>query len=164
MTRIALFFFVVMTAALTAIVYFFGGQFIPALAALILGAFWTLSLVRRWKWATPVSLFGSYALAIAGFILDLSPVLLTAACFSALLAWDLSDFTCRLSLAAPDDDTSSIERVHWRWLAFVILAGVVGVIAAQTLRVKFTFEWMAGLLIFAALGVARVMDRLLRKA
>lgn len=161
MTRIALFFFVVLSAVLSAIAYSIGGQLFLALAALIIGAFWTLSLARRWKWATPVSLFGGCVFAVAGFILDLSPFLLTAACFSALLAWDLADFTHRLSLAAPDDNTSSIERDHWLWLAVVIFAGMAAVIAAQTLRVKFSFEWLAGLLIFAVWGVGRVMGKLL---
>jgi hypothetical protein len=146
MTRIALFFFVVLSAVLSAIAYSIGGQLFLALAVLIIGAFWILSLARRWKWATPVSLFGGCVFAVAGFILDLSPFLLTAACFSALLAWDLADFTHRLSLAAPDDNTSSIERDHWLWLAVVIFAGMAAVIAAQTLRVKFSFEWLAGLL------------------
>jgi len=161
MTRIALFFFVVMTAAVIASAFLIGGQFIPALAAFLLGALWIFSLVRRWKWAPSVSLFGGCVLTVAGFILDLSPFLLTAACFSALLAWDLVDFTYRLDLAAPDDDTSSIERDHWLWLAVVIFAGVAVVVAAQTLRVKFTFEWLAGLLIFAVWGVGRVMGKLL---
>ncbi len=163
MTRAALFFFVVVNAALTAIAYFMGGQFIPALAALGIGAFWTFSLARRWKWATALSLFGVYALAVAGFILNLSPFLLTVAGFCAILAWDLADFTHRLSLAAPEDDTSALVRGHWTWLSVVIVAGVAAVIATWKLRVKFSFEWMAGLLIFAIWGAGKVMDKLLRK-
>ena len=163
MTRIALFFFVILNAILTAIAYFIGGQIIPAIASLVIGAFWTFSLTRQWKWAFVLSLFGVYALAVAGFVLDLSPFLLTIAGFSALLAWDLSDFTYRLSLAAPDDDTSAIVRGHWLWLAVVTVAGVAAVIATRTLRVKFSFEWMAGLLIFAIWGAGKVMDKLLRK-
>jgi hypothetical protein len=163
MTRAALFFFVILNAILTAVAYFIGGQIIPAIAALILGAFWTFSLVRNWKWASTMSLFGVYALAVAGFILDLSPFLLTIAGFCAFLAWDLSDFTYRLSLAAPEDDTSALERGHWLWLSVVTIAGAAAVIAARVLRVKFTFEWMAGLLVFAVWGAAKMMDRLLRK-
>jgi hypothetical protein len=37
------------------------------------------------------------------------------------------------------------------------------VIATRVLRVKFTFEWMAGLLVFAIWGAGKMMDRLLRK-
>jgi hypothetical protein len=162
MTRFALFFLVIGNAILTATAYFLGGQFIPALAALILGAFWTFSLTRHWKWASAASLFGVFVLAVAGFTLNLSPFLLTLSGFFALLAWDLSDFTYRLSLAAPDDDTSALVRGHWFWLTVVTVTSAVAVIASQTLRVKFTFEWMAGLLIFAVWGVARVMDKLLR--
>jgi hypothetical protein len=163
MTRIALFFFVIMSAGLTAAAFFIGGWIVPALAALVLGVFWTFSLARHWKWVSTLSLFGVYALAVAGFILDLSPFLLTVAGFCALLAWDLSDFTYRLSLAAPEDDTSSLQRGHLLWLSVVTVAGGAAVIAARTLRIKFTFEWMAGLLIFAIWGAGKVMDNLLRK-
>jgi hypothetical protein len=163
MTRAALFFFVILNAVLTAVAYFLGGQIIPAIAALVIGAFWTFCLTRHWKWASAVSLFGVYAFAVAGFVLDLSPFLLTIAGISALLAWDLSDFTYRLSLAAPDDNTYAIERGHLLWLSVVTVVGVVVVIASQTLHVKFSFEWMVGLLIFALWGASRMMDKMMRK-
>jgi hypothetical protein len=163
MTRIALFFFVILNAVLTAAAYFIGGPIIPAILALAVGVFWTFSLVRNWKWASTLSLFGVYALAVAGFALNLSPFILTLAGFCALLAWDLSDFTYRLSLAAPEDDTSALEHGHLLWLLVVIIAGAVAVIATRVLRVKFSFEWMAGLLVFAIWGAGKMMDRLLRK-
>jgi hypothetical protein len=163
MTRIALFCLVILNAVLNAVAFILGGRIVPALLSLAIGAFWTFSLTRHWKWATAVSLFGVYAFTVAGFALNLSPFILTIAGFSALLAWDLADFTYRLSLAAPEDDTSAIERGHWLWLSVVTIAGVVAVIATRMLRVKFTFEWMAGLLVFAIWGVGKVMDKLLRK-
>jgi hypothetical protein len=163
MTRTALFFFVVLSAGLLAAAYFLGGFPIPALAALLPGAFWTVGLARRWKWIAIPGLFGVYALAVAGLLLGLSPALPSAASFAALLAWDLSDFTFRLRLAAPEDDTSGLERRHLFRLLVVAGIGAAVLVAAQTLRLEFSFEWLAVLLLFAVWGVGRIIGGLLKR-
>ena len=163
MTRIALFFFVIASAGLSAAAYFLGGLPFVAPVALLLGAFWSFGLVRHWKWVPALGLFGVYILAATGMLLGFSTALLATSGFCALLAWDLADFSFRLRLAAPGDDTFALQRRHLLRLSSVAFFGVAAVIAAQTLRVKFAFEWMALLLLFAAWGVGRVVSGLLRR-
>ena len=163
MTRTALFFFVITSAGLSAAAFFFGGFPSLAFAALLIGASWIFGPARRWKWIPALGLFGIYALAVTGVLLGFSTALLTASAFFALIAWDLADFSFRLRLAAPGDDTSDLQHRHLLRLFSVAIMGAAAVITAQTLRVKFAFEWMALLLLFAAWGVGRVVSGLLRR-
>jgi hypothetical protein len=163
MTRTARFFFVVLSAGLLAAAYFLGGFPIPALAALLFGAFWTVGLARRWTWIPALGLFGVYGLTVAGMLLGLAPLLPSAAAFAALLAWDLSDFYFRLRLAAPDDDTSGLECRHLVRALVVAVIGAAVLVAAQTLRLEFSFEWLAVLLLFAVWGVGRIIGGLLKR-
>jgi hypothetical protein len=163
MTRTALFFFIITSAGLSAAAYILGGFLSLSFAGILFGAFWAIGMMRHWKWSPAICLFGIYFLVVLGLLLGFSTALLTVSAFCALLAWDLADLSFRLRLAAPEDDTSGLQRRHLLTLIVVAFFGTAAVITAQTLRVKFAFEWMALLLLFAAWGVGRVVSGLLRR-
>lgn len=162
MMRFALFFFVFMSAGLVAVALFLGGYINLGLIALVLGVLWIFGLTRSWEWVPALGLFGTYSLVVVGFLFDSPSILLIAAAFSALLAWDLADLIFRLRLAAPGDETSVLQRRRLIMLSLVFLAGVVMVLFTLTVHLSFTFEWMALLLLFAVWGVGRIVSGLLR--
>lgn len=160
--RVALFFYIFMSAGLSAVALYLGGYPIPALIALALGILWIFGLIRSWKWVPALGLIGTYALVVTGLLRDCSSALMIAAAFFALLAWDLADFTFRLSLVAPGDETLMIRRRHLLIISLVALVGAGSLVFGLKVKVGFTFEWMALLLLFTAWGVGRIVGGVLR--
>jgi hypothetical protein len=163
MTRVGLFTFIVLSAGLPAVAFLQGGFPILAIAALLLNVLWILGIVREWKWVNMLGILGNFTLAAAGLLLGLSKVLDSAGSLAALIAWDLADFSFRLRMAAQDDDTSRLQRIHMIRILLVAFAGAVVLITVQTVHLDFTFEWMALLLLFAVWGVGRIFNGLLKK-
>ncbi|MEW6028728.1 MAG: hypothetical protein ACOYZ8_00880 [Chloroflexota bacterium] len=156
-TRFALF-FCLLGAALSLAWGYFDVGLQGAVRWLIgLGALWAFALVRRWSWFSAPGFFASLAAAAAGLWLGLAPGWMLAGALFALLVWDLTDFERRLRLAAEGDDVNGLARVHLTRLSLVALIGFALASIAMIVRVQFSFEWAALMVLVAALGLSQLI-------
>jgi len=162
MTRPLLFLFVALAIASLAAAFSLAGYLLPVLALLLFALLWMAALLRRWTWASVVGLFAIYGFAAAGFWLHLSTGLLLAGAMVGFLSWDLTSFSQRLHLSAPDDDVTDLERKHLLRLFVVALAGLVLCLGALVLPAKASFGWSLLLVLLGVWGIGRVVNWLLR--
>jgi hypothetical protein len=128
-----------------------------ALWILIFGAVWLIALWRRLAWFASVGLLASILAAALGLWLGLSPAWMLAGILFGLMAWDLTEFRRRLSLAFFEDDLVGLERRHLLRIYLLLLAALLLSSIALTARVKFSFEWGLLLAIVTALGITHLI-------
>jgi hypothetical protein len=162
MTRPLLFLFVVLAIAALAAAFSLAGYLLPVLMLLLFGLLWMVALLRRWTWASVVGLFLVYAFAAAGFWLRLSTGLLLVGATAGFLSWDLTSFSQRLLLSAPEDDVAGLERRHILRLFLATVAGLFLSLGALFLPAKISFGWSLLLVLLSVLGIGRVMNWLMR--
>lgn len=124
---------------------------------LILGAGWLFAVWQGWNWYASFALFISIVLAAFGLWFGFIPGWMFAGGIFALVAWDMTDFRQRLLEMAKDDDTRGIERRHLARISLLALIGMVLASIAMLVRVQFTFEWSALLVIVALLGLGQLV-------
>lgn len=129
---------------------------------LILGAVWLLAKWRGWKWFSPLALLIVISAAAYGLWIGVPFGWMMFAAVGGLLAWDLVDFSQRLSYAAPSDDVAGMERRHLARVGIVaVLGGVLGLIVF-VVRIRLPFEVVVGLVILAVFGLTRLITTLRR--
>ena len=124
---------------------------------LIFGAVWLFSQWRGWQWFSSFGLFFAVFASVFGFWFGFSLEWLFSGTIFALFAWDISNFHKRLRLLAMDSEAHGIERRH---LARISLLAFVGLLLASIImfvRVHFTFEWGALLVIVILLGLGQII-------
>ena len=124
---------------------------------LILGAGWLFSVWQEWKWYSSFALFMATVASAFGLWFGFSPGWMFAGGIFALFAWDMTDFRQRLRGMANDDDTRGIERRHLARISLLALIGLVLASIAMLVRVQFTFEWSALLVIVTLLGLGQLV-------
>ena len=132
-------------------------------AALAVGGVWLTGLLRGWKWIAAPGLFLLSGAAAAGFWLaspsTAATALLLAGALLTLLAWDLTDFSFRLSLAG-SSDRPWLERLHLRRLGLVAAVGALLLLLTSALEVRLSFEWTALLALIGACGIGYLASRI----
>jgi len=129
---------------------------------LILGAGWLFAVWQGWEWYSSFALFISTIAAALGLWFGFTPGWMFAGGIFALVAWDMTDFRQRLRGMAKDDDTSGIERRHLARISLLAFIGMVFASVSMLVRVQFTFEWSALLVIVALLGLGQLVGWLRR--
>jgi hypothetical protein len=162
MTTFLLYPSVLLCAGLPAWAYLASGRPLPAVFLALAGVCWTAGLFFHRDWLALLCLLIVYGITAAGFFLDLRAVLLFTGAFFALLAWDLTDFSTRVRLAAPDDHLAGLERSHLLRLILVAVTGSGLSLLALSLKASFSFEPLALLIIFGVWGIGRVIQGLLQ--
>ncbi|MCJ7433678.1 MAG: hypothetical protein MUO77_09345 [Anaerolineales bacterium] len=128
----------------------------------LFGAVWLLAKWRGWKWISPLALLIVIASAAYGLWIEIPFGWMMFAAVGGLLAWDLDDFSRRLSYAAPSDDVIGMERRHIARVGIVaVLGGALGFIAF-VVRIQLPFEVVVGLVILTVLGLTRLITTLRR--
>jgi len=161
MTTFLLFGSTLFSVGLVAGGYSLAGFSLLALLLGALGVIWIVGIIRGWKWIPLVGLLSVYGFAAAGFFLGLSGVLMFVGALLGLSAWDLSDFSARLKLAAEEDDVPSLERRHMLRLMLVLLPGAALVAVSLIVHIRISFEWMVVLILVAVWGFGRMVAQLL---
>jgi hypothetical protein len=161
-TLIALLSSIVISSASLAWGFAQGGFTSFSVWILILGAGWLFSVWQGWNWYSSFALFVSTVLAALGLWFGFVPGWMFAGGIFALVAWDMTDFRQRLRGMADDDDTRGIERRHLARISLLALIGMAFASVTMLVRVQFTFEWSALLVIVALLGLGQLVSWLRR--
>ena len=129
---------------------------------IILGAGWLFAIWQDWKWYSSVALFLATVVAALGLWFGFIPGWMFAGGIFALFAWDMTDFRQRLRGMADDDETRGLERRHLARISLLAFIGMALASIAMLVRVQFTFEWSALLVIVALLGLGQLVGWLKR--
>jgi hypothetical protein len=135
----------------------------PARWIILIGLVWLLAHWRRVYWFSSIALLLAIIAAGYGVWSEFSAVWMLLGALGALLGWDLSDFVQRLRFAAPTDDVQGMERRHLTRVVIVaILGGGLAYLSSFIQVRRLPFEVAVGLILFAALGLTRLVMRLRR--
>lgn len=159
MTLIALILSIVVGAASLAWGYAQVG--LPRLARLILvfGAVWLAATWQRWRWFAYIGLTFNFLVAALGlWFLNFAPGWMFAGAIAGLLAWDLTDFRCRLRFAANDAERRAVETRHLMRSALLALLGFGLASLAMVVKLEFNFEWAVFLALVAVLGLLQLVS------
>jgi len=158
MTIIALIISIVLGTGSLAIGYSQMGLTDPARGFVLLGALWLAAHWRKWYWFSSVGLLVTIIAAAYGVWHQFPIIWMLLGALGGLLGWDLSDFARRLSYAAPMDDTSGMERRHLERVGIVAALGFGIALLSVFIHIRrLAFEVAVGLVLLAALGLARMV-------
>lgn len=158
MTTIALVICILLGNASLAMGYGQGGATGYAGWFLLLAVIWLFAQYRKWYWFSSIALLIMIVAAAYGIWLAYPSVWMLLGAVGGLLAWDLSDFARRLSLASPMDDTRSMEIRHLERVGIVAALGLGLALLSVIIHVqRLAFEVAVGLLLLAALGLTRLV-------
>jgi len=135
-----------------------------AVGIIIFGILWIIGQVRWWTWIQPVSLFTIFIAAALGLYRNIPVGFMLPGALLGFLAWDLAAFTGRLHLAAEDDDTSRLERIHLRRMTMILLASGGLTVLALRIQIKLSFEWIVLMMFLAVGGIGQTVNWLLKKS
>lgn len=129
---------------------------------LIFGMAWLFTQWRGWGWFSAPGLFFVILASAFGLWFEFTPGWLFSGAIFALFAWDMTDFRRRMRFKAADDNTRGMERRHIARVSLLSLAGLFFASIAMLVRVQFTFEWSALLVIVILLGLGQLVGWLKR--
>jgi len=125
---------------------------------LVLAVLWLFAHFRKWYWFSSVALLVIIFAAAFGVWSEFPTVWMLLGALGGLLGWDLSDFSRRLSYAAPMDDTRGMERRHLERVGIVAVLGVGLALLSLYVRIhRLAFEVAVALVLLAALGLTRLV-------
>lgn len=124
---------------------------------LIFGLLWLFTQWRGWGWFSSLALFFVILMATIGLWFGFSPGWMFSAAIFALFAWDMTDFHNRMRLMAVDDNIRGMERRHIARVSILSFVGLLLASIAMFLRVQFTFEWGALLVLVILLGLSQLV-------
>jgi hypothetical protein len=162
MTLIALLSSIVICSASLAWGFALRGFTSVSIWILILGAGWLVAIWQEWKWYSSVALFVATVASAFGLWFNFVPGWMFAGGIFALFAWDMTDFRSRLRLMTRDNDTRGLERRHLLRISLLALLGLFLASITMLVRVQFTFEWIALLVIVILLGLGQLVGWLRR--
>lgn len=157
MTLVALLSSIVISSASLAWGYSQRGFGSFAVWVLVFGAVWLFAVFQDWKWYSWIALACATVLSALGLWFSFIPGWMFAGGIFALFAWDMFDFRQRLRLMADDDDKRGIERRHILRISLLALIGMALASLTMLVRVQFTLEWSALLVIIALLGLGQLV-------
>ena len=162
MTRFLYILCVVLSTAALSAAWFLAGN--PQ-AALSILALMPLQLLFKARGAKIQHIPGIFLvilvlLSAAGQWSHLNLSLSLAAVICALLAWDLQEFSQRLTQIPPEDHPLQVERTHLLRLAIFVIASLTVNLISLTLHLHAGFEWTLALAALAFLGIDALLTAL----
>ena len=145
------------------VAYYQSDLLLVAIGCFLLGLLWLVSQWQAWAWVASLGLFTFICTAGIGVWIGLSPILMAFSVLGSLLAWDLSDFSRRLRVAAPEDDLRKLASKHLVRLVSLGAIGLASILAALIMHLQFSFGWAFLLTIAAVVGMMQLVNRLRRE-
>lgn len=124
---------------------------------LIFGVIWLFTQWQGWDWFSSLGLFFVILISAFGLWFGFTPGWLFSGAVFALFAWDMTDFRRRMRSIAADDDSHGMERRHIARISLLSLAGLFLASITMLVRVQFTFEWGALLVLVVLLGLSQLV-------
>lgn len=138
--------------------YLQAGSTVAARWFLILGIVWLFAHWRKHYWFSSVALFITLFAAAFGVWNEFLTIWMLLGALGGLLGWDLSDFARRLSYASLTDDIAGMERLHLTRVGIVAALGLGLALLSLYIHIqRLAFEVAVGLVLFAALGLTRLV-------
>jgi len=124
---------------------------------LLLGIPWLYASWRQINWVSSIGLMIAVLASGIGLLFGVIPGWMLASCLFGLIAWDLTAFRARLSLAYFEDDLSGMERRHLLRISLLSLAALGLATIAMVANLRISFEWMLLVAIVTALGITQII-------
>lgn len=124
---------------------------------LIFGAVWLFTIWRNWNWFSSPGFFFAVLASAFGVWFEVTPGWIFSGSIFALFAWDMTDFRQRMNSIAADDNARGLESRHIARISLLALAGLLLASIAMIVRVKFTFEWGALLVLVILFGLGQLV-------
>ena len=124
---------------------------------LIFGLLWLFAQWQDWDWFSSLGLFLITLASAFGLWFGFIPGWMFSGAIFALFAWDMTDFRRRMRSMASDDDARGMVRRHLARVSLLCLAGLLLASITMLVRVQFTFEWGALLVIVVLLGLSQLV-------
>ena len=139
-------------------------EFVPfAIAAALVGLAWMFLHARNVAWISSWMFFVFALASAAAIYAGVARWLAFAAIVASLLAWDLTQFSRRLSIVRDAGDAKRMESAHFARLALIVGLGALGYFVAGQARVNLTFA-SAGIRAFLAVwGVSALISSLRKR-
>ena len=132
--------------------YFKAGFENTAVIILACGAFWLVSLWRRWRWVSPAALVSAVLLGMIGLWFGFDIGWMFSGAIFALLAWDLTEFRRKLKLMPAREDIKGRTHRHLARISLLAVAGLLTVSLFLSIRRQLALEWTV--FVFAVLLLA----------
>jgi len=156
-TSIALVFGIIISIGSLAWGFMKAGFDLFAYWVLVFGAIWLFTQWRGWSGFSSPALFIVIFASAFGLWFELPPGWMFSAAIFALFAWDITDFRRRISFYSAEDDIRGMERRHIARVSLLSLAGLLLASLTMILRVQFSFEWGALLVIVILLSLSQLV-------
>ncbi len=136
--------------------YVSGHELVGAGITACMGLAWLWANGMRWRWSSPLGLLAAVGSVAAGLWLKLPAPGLLVGSATALLAWDLVDFTHRLEHALPGDDQQTLEHSHLRWVFMLVAGGLALSGLAMLIQLHISFGWTFFFSLVTVIGIWRI--------
>ncbi len=124
---------------------------------LIFGLVWLFTQWQDWGWFSSFGLFFVMVISAFGLWFGFTPGWMFSGGIFALFAWDMTDFRRRMRYMAADDNMRGMERRHIARVSLLSFAGLLLASITMLVRVQFTFEWGALLVLVVLLGLSQLV-------
>ncbi len=124
---------------------------------LIFGMMWLFTQWQGWGWFSSLALFFVIFMSALGLWFGFTPGWMFSSSIFALFAWDMTDFRRRIRSMAVDDNLLGMERRHIARVSLLSFAGLLLASVTMLVRVQFTFEWGALLVLVVLLGLSQLV-------
>ena len=150
-------------AGMVAATYASNGQFWIGILFGGLLILWYFAFFRKWLWVQDISMVLFLCGIAPGLLLGYSTVIFITAAFLLFIGWDLAAFSIRLESATAATNKILLIKHHILRLAFCSVVGVGLTILVFNIHIKLAFGWMLLISLFVALGLGRLVNRLLSR-
>jgi hypothetical protein len=130
---------------------------------LVIFLFWTFASKRPEFWPASSLLLAYVFLAAIGITVDVSSILMMAACTGALLCWDLMLFNQSIVANSPPRANASLEKYHLQSLALAASAGLILALLSSTINLQFPFVLIVFLVLMTTGCLLYSMQYILKK-
>jgi len=120
----------------------------------LFGAFWLVTVWRRWRWFASIGVvFNLLAAALGLWLLNFSPGWMFAGAMGGLLAFDLTRFSDQMRFITSDRERRGLVQRHLVRIGLLTIIGMTLASLAMFVKKQLTFDWTIWWLVIVAVGL-----------